>query len=84
MYAKVTDGAVTRFFDLNNPRSRKVYNELIQNDTGFNVVVEEGSNEPKQFTEAQVKDTIEKARAAAHVAKQKNPVSSNRAVQDED
>lgn len=84
MYAKVTNGAVIKYYDLNDPKSRSIYNELIQNDTGFNVVVEEGSNEPKPFTEEQVKGTIEEALAASHVAKRKNPVSSNRAVKDED
>lgn len=84
MYAKVTDGGVTRFFDLNNPRSRRVYKELITHNTGFNVVVGDDNLTPKEFTEEQVKETIEAARAAAKVGKPKQTVSSSRAVKDED
>ena len=32
-YVKVTDGGVIRFFDLNNPKSRAVYNELVKHNT---------------------------------------------------
>lgn len=82
MLVKVTDGAVIRFFDLNNPRSRSIYNELVRNNTGYSTVVEDGK--PKEFTEEEVKNTLEKARKASGKGKAKTVVDANRAVEDEE
>lgn len=82
MLVKVTDGAVIRFFDLNNPRSRSIYKELINNNTGYRTVVDGG--QPKEFTEEEVKDTLEKARKASGKGKTKTVVDANRAVEDEE
>ena len=82
-YVKVTDGGVIRFFDLNNPKSKAVYNELVKNNTGYNTVVDsEGS--PKEFTEEQVKETFEKAIEASGKRKKKTITESSRAVADEE
>lgn len=82
-YVKVTDGGVIRFFDTNNPRSRAVYNELVKHNTGFDTVVNDDGT-PKEFSEEQVKETIEKAIEANGKRKTKTVVSSSRAVKDED
>lgn len=82
-YAKVTDGAVTRFFDLNNPVSRGIYNELINNNTGYNVVVDQTGNTPKEFSETEVKQQINAARAASAKPVRRNSVPSNKTVADE-
>lgn len=82
-YVKVTDGGVIRFFDLNNPKSRAVYNELVKHNTGFDTVVDE-SGAPKEFTEEQVKATLEAAIEANGKKKTKTVVASNRAVADEE
>lgn len=82
-YVKVTDGGVIRFFDLNNPKSRAVYNELVKHNTGFDTVVEPDGT-PKEFTEEQVKKTLEEAIEANGKRKTKAVVASNRAVADEE
>ena len=82
-YVKVTDGGVIRFFDLNNPKSRAVYNELVKHNTGFDTVVEPDGT-PKEFTEEQVKKTIEDAIEANGKRKTKTVISSSRAVADEE
>lgn len=83
-YVKATDGAVTRVFNLDNPKSRKIFKELINNNTGFNVVVENGTIQPKEFTEAEIKELIDAARTAAKVAKPKLAAPANRLVADEE
>lgn len=82
-YVKVTDGAVIRFYNTSNRASNARYNELINNNTGYNVVVDE-ANHPKEFTEEQVKTTIEAAQTAANKKPRKATVANNRAVKDED
>ena len=82
-YVKVTDGAVTRFFDLDHPVSRKNYKELINNNTGYSVVVDEAGH-PKEFTESSVKETLDKAREASGKKQTKNVIAPNRSVADEE
>lgn len=82
-YAKVTDGSTTRFYDLNNPRSKAVYKELMNHNTGYNtVIVEDGST--KEFSEAQVKEQIAKARKASGRTARKEIVDTNKSVLDEE
>lgn len=82
-FVKVTDGAVTRFYDLNNPRSKAVYKELMNHNTGYNcVVLPDGTT--KEFTEEQVKEQINKTRIATGKTARKEIVDSNRGVQDEE
>ena len=83
-YAKLTDGVVTRFFDLNNPRSKHQYNELKNNNTGYNEVIDRHTGQTKEFTEQQVKDQIDAARAASKKKERKTTVNLNRAVYDDD
>lgn len=82
-YVKVTDGAVTRFFDLDNPVSRRNYKELINNNTGYSVVVD-NTGHPKEFTETTVKETLDKAREASNKKRTKNVIAPNRSVADEE
>lgn len=82
-YVKVTDGAVTRFFDLDNPVSRRNYKELINNNTGYSVVVD-NTGHPKEFTETAVKETLDKAREASNKKRTKNVIAPNRSVADEE
>ena len=82
-YVKVTDGAVTRFFDLDNPVSRRNYKELINNNTGYSVVVDD-TGHPKEFTETKVKETLDKAREASNKKRTKNVIAPNRSVADEE
>lgn len=65
-FVKVTDGAVTRFYDLENPKSAAVYKELVHvnHNTGYNVVVD-NTGKPKEFTEAEVKEQIAATRKAS-------------------
>lgn len=76
---KVTDGAVDRYFDLSNPKSKRTYNELTKNNTGYNTVVTRDGT-AKEFTEQQVRDTIEDARQASKKKERKAVVSASRAV----
>lgn len=82
-YVKVTDGAVTRFYNLDNPASKRMYKELINNNTGYCVVVDDAGH-PKEFSENTVKDTFDKARTAAGKKATKNVVAANRSVPDEE
>lgn len=82
MYAKITDGAVIRFFDLDNPASRANYRELVRENTGYSTVTENGNI--KEFSEEQVKETLEKARKASGKKTVKPIVAANRAVEDEE
>lgn len=82
-YVKVTDGAVTRFYNEDNPASRALYKELINNNTGYNTVVEPDGH-PKEFTETQVKEVIQKARRSCSKLEKKTVIASNRAVLDEE
>lgn len=82
-YVKVTDGAVTRFFDLDNPVSRRNYKELINNNTGYSVVVD-NTGHPKEFTETAVKETLDKAREASKKKQTKTVIAPNRSVADEE
>jgi len=82
-YAKVTDGAVVRFFDLNNPSSKRIYKELVNNNTGYNTVVDQ-TGHTKEFTEEAVKETLEKARKANGKKETKQVVAASRAVVDEE
>lgn len=82
-YVKVTDGAVTRFFDLDNPVSRRNYKELINNNTGYSVVVDD-TGHPKEFTETKVKETLDKAREASGKKRTKNVIAPNRSTADEE
>lgn len=75
-YAKVTDGAVTRFLDLNNPYQRRTYDELMNNRTGYKVVADRTGN-IKEFAEAEVVDTIEKTFAANKKKNKKTVVADN-------
>lgn len=83
MYAKVTDGAVTRFYDLNSRSSKARYNELINNNTGYNVVVDQ-TGAVKEFTEEQVKTAIDAAQTAANKKPKKEAAPSNKQVFDEE
>lgn len=80
---KVTDGAITRFFDTNNPHSRRLYNELMNNNTGYNTVVDK-TGQVKEFTEQQVREQIEAARQASKQKERKATISAQRAVLDDD
>lgn len=62
-YKAITDGAVTRFYDQSNPKSRSIFKELINNRTGYDVVADEQGYE-REFTEDQVKNIIEKVEAS--------------------
>lgn len=75
MYVKVTDGAVIRLLNMDSPAQRNIYNELLNNNTGYEVVVDE-AGKPKEFTEESVKDSIEKALAANN--KRKSEVAAPR------
>lgn len=75
MYVKVTDGAVIRLLNMDSPAQRGIYNELLNNNTGYEVVVDESGN-PKEFTEDSVKDSLEKALAANN--KRKNEIAAPR------
>lgn len=81
-YAKVTDGAVIRFYDLDNPASKNAYKELVRENTGYSTVTSGGKL--KEFTEADVKETLNKAREASGKKPVTTAVSANRAVEDED
>lgn len=83
MYAKLTDGAVTRFYNLADPNQRSIYNELVDNNTGFNVVVDD-NGKVKEFSEAQVQTAIESTRAAANKKRFKETVNPNRQVKDDE
>ena len=80
---KVTDGAITRFFDINNPHSKRLYNELMNNNTGYNTVVDK-TGQVKEFTEQQVREQIEAARQASKKKERKATISAQRAVLDDD
>lgn len=80
---KVTDGAITRFFDLNNPHSRRQYNELMNNNTGYCTVVS-ANGQPKEFTEQQVREQIEAARKTSNKKERKATLSPQRAVLDDE
>lgn len=82
-YVKVTDGGVIRFLNTSTPSGRTLYNELMDGYTGYSVVVDEAGNE-KEFTEDQVKATLEKARIAAGKRKIKVQASVNKSVPDEE
>ena len=82
-YVKVTDGAGIRFFNLDDPISRRSYNELINNNTGYSVVVDDAGH-PKEFTENSVKETLDKAREASGKKQTKNVITPNRSVADEE
>mgnify|MGYP003293618481 CR=1 FL=1 len=62
-YKAVTDGAVTRFYDQSNPKSRSIFKELINEKTGYDVIADEQGYE-REFTEDQVKNIIEKVEAS--------------------
>lgn len=83
MYAKITDGAVTRLYNLNNPKSKHQYNELINNNTGYNVVVDQ-TGAVKEFTEEQVKTLIDTVQTAAKKKPKKEAAPSNKQVLDEE
>ena len=83
MYVKLTDGAVTRFYNLADPKQRSIYNELIDHNTGFNVVVG-NDGKVKEFSEAQVQEVIETTRAAANKKRLKETVNPYRQVKDDE
>lgn len=83
MYVKVTDGAVTRFFNLNDRRSHAIYKELVENRTGYKPVIE-STGAVKEFTEEQVKSTIDKAQTAANKKPRKTTVATGDGVLDEE
>ena len=83
MYAKLTDGAVTRFYNLDDPKQRSIYKELVNNNTGFNVVVG-NDGKVKEFSEAQVQEVIETTRAAANKRQRKETITPNRQVKDDE
>lgn len=76
-YKAVTDGAVTRFYDQSNPKSRSIFKELLNNNTGYDVIADNSGYE-REFTEAQVKNIIEKVEASNTKAKPKTRPASNR------
>lgn len=76
-YKAVTDGAVTRFYDQSNPKSRSIFNELINERTGYDVIADNSGYE-REFTEAQVKTIIAKVEASNAKAKPKAKPASNR------
>lgn len=82
-YVKVTNGAGIRFFNLDDPISRRNYKELINNNTGYSVVVD-NTGHPKEFTEGFVKETFDKAREASGKKQTKNVIAPNRSVADEE
>lgn len=82
-YVKATNGAGIRFFDLDDPVSRTTFNELINNNTGYSVVVDDAGH-PKEFTETTVKETLDKAREASGKKQTKNVIAPNRSVADEE
>lgn len=78
-YKAVTDGAVTRFYDQSNPKSRSIFKELLNNNTGYDVIVDNQGYE-REFTEPQVKDIIEKVEASTKARKPKAAASTNRST----
>lgn len=76
-YKAVTDGAVTRFYDMENKKSRQICKELINEKTGYVVILDQTGKE-KEFTETQVKNIIENVAASSNVNKIKTTLKSQK------
>ena len=76
-YKAVTDNAVFRFYNQSNPKSRSITKELLNNNTGYNVIVDNNGFE-RELSEPTVKSTIVTAELLNDKAKPKAKPASNR------
>lgn len=78
-YRVVTDGGVTRMFDIDNPASKTVYEDLIEHNTGFDVAVDDNGYE-KNYTQEEITNFITANKTLANIKDPKVLPSRGRTV----
>ena len=76
-YKGLTDGAVFKFYDQSNPKSRSISKELLNNNTGYDVIADNSGYE-REFTQTEFNTIKEKVEASNAKAKPKAKPASNR------